>query len=567
MENLTTVSSDLFNKIRTRFSDVKIGDESGALTTEPTNARFFDVNFKINGAELGRVNIKIDEQSITVIYNTNMLDNQAESIKKEWYEFLRDIRQFARKNMLKFDTRDITKTNLEKRDYKYLSTTSGDPKMSESKMFGTSKTSYQDLGDAKIIVKHTQPVNYNVAAGRTQHIEAIYIESASGERFRYPHRHLNGARAMAMHVAHGGNVYDNIGGYISGLSEELSKLRQFKNYTKRNGVMAEALGDITAKVMERIDTVKHEVASLQKASYYSQFKESFSPFVQEEVPEDTVNQWVDALTIKTFNEELKTVFPYIYKLVAEKSSLSYDDLVSETQELVDIEETSEDSTEFNHLADFEQHLEDIATFEYDESDEWDRPNDTVIDPRSAIQYLNQLKSGTDLMDLIDASPELGKLAMEIAEQFGLNPSRDMDEIEEVLISTLRDASAEEQYPDDYENEGASNSAEQSSSPITQEVIEFITSMYDSESGSFPRGEEGVKIACEKKFGEQAGQFANFVVEKLASRNESLPGAIIGSALGSVASTAADSLMNQQEEQSSEMSDADKLARIKSLAGM
>jgi hypothetical protein len=42
MKDLTTISSDLFNKIRSRFSDIKIGDEKGALTTDPTHARFFD---------------------------------------------------------------------------------------------------------------------------------------------------------------------------------------------------------------------------------------------------------------------------------------------------------------------------------------------------------------------------------------------------------------------------------------------------------------------------------------------------------------------------------------------
>jgi hypothetical protein len=58
--------------------------------------------------------------------------------------------------------------------------------------------------------------------------------------------------------------------------------------------------------------------------------------------------------------------------------------------------------------------------------------------------------------------------------------------------------------------------------IPQEVVEFIASMYDRNTGTFPRGEEGVKIACEKKFGQQAGQFANYVVEKLSMKGEGAP---------------------------------------------
>jgi len=75
MKDLSTISTDLFNKIRSQFSDIKIGDENGALTDEEDKARFFDFNFKIGSEVLGRVNIKLDQKSLTVIYTADMLDN------------------------------------------------------------------------------------------------------------------------------------------------------------------------------------------------------------------------------------------------------------------------------------------------------------------------------------------------------------------------------------------------------------------------------------------------------------------------------------------------------------
>ena len=48
----------------------------------------------------------------------------------------------------------------------------------------------------------------------------------------------------------------------------------------------------------------------------------------------------------------------------------------------------------------------------------------------------------------------------------------------------------------------------------QEVVEFIKSMYDENTGQFPKGEEGVKIAVEKEFGEDAGQIAERVMAEL-----------------------------------------------------
>jgi len=441
MKDLTTISTDLFNKVRSRFSNVKLGDQAGVVITDPARARFFDLDFTHEGASLGHVNIKVDDKSLTVIYSESMVEGQHLDAKNDWYKFLKELRMFAKSNMLNFDTRDITKTNLDKRDYEYLAQENGDIKMSESKLWGTSKTSFQDMGEAKIIVKHSQPVNYAIPAGRTMHIDSIYIENAAGERFRYPHRHLNGARAMATHVANGGTVYDAIGTHISSLSEELSKLRQFKNYTQRNGLQ-EALSDISDLVLTRISDIKEQISKLQRQSYYAEFAESFKPSRNLPIPEETVNTWVDALTIRTFNEELKSVFPFIYRLVDQPQALGYEDLVGEGKsdycDACDRPKKEcvcddEDLEEHNHLADFESHLDDVSTFEY---------------------------------DMPQQQPQ--------------------------------------QAPD------------------ARQVVEFIMSMYDQEQGTFPKGEEGVKIAVEKRFGDHAGQFASQVVERLSAKEQTQP---------------------------------------------
>ena len=484
MKDLNTISTDLFNKVRSRFSNVSMGNKDGEKTSNPEEARFFDVTYSVANKDLGRINLKIDDTSLTVIYDESMTDGIGADDKDNWFNFLKELRQFSRMNRLRFDTRDIAKSNLEKRDYAYLAQKNGEENMSESKLFGTSKTSYQDVGEAKIIVKHSAPVNYANPAGRTQRIESIYIESSSGERFRYPTKHLNGARAMAVHVANGGNPYDGIGGYITGLSEEASKLRQFKNYTQRgNGSIAEAMGDISQRVMERIDAVKQEIHSLQKQGYYESFRESFAPATAQEVPEDMINSWVDALTVKTFNEELKGVFPYIYKLVSEKreGELGYEDLVAE----------------------------DAACEVCNES------------PCACEEEDGEVAEHSMFKEFEDQVNQSGKLEHEQA---------------------------------------------QPQQGITQEVMEFITSMYDAQSGTFPRGEEGVKIACEKKFGEQAGNFAHYVVEKLsgavaggiagAAITKTPQGAMAGAELGS---TAQDMIAGQDQ------AGADPLARIRELA--
>jgi len=335
MKNLSYVASNLFNKIRGRFSDVTIGDEEGTVTNIPEEARYFDFGYIVDGIDLGKVSVNISEDTgLTVIMSQDFASEQTEDIQKNWYSFLKELRLFAKKNMMNFDVRDINKNNLTKRDYSFLATKpSGDETMAESKMYGTNKTSYQRIGNARLAIKHVAPINVESATGRTQKINAIYIESPTGERFKYPYKHLSGARAMAVHVSEGGNAYDDFGKYISGLSEEISKLRRFSQYINRSSVVAEGLADYTGIVKERVATIKKEIQNLQKPSYYAEAVSSYTAPDVQEVPEDVAENWIDQLTIKQFNEELKDVFPYIYKLVSEATKateLGPDDIIDES---------------------------------------------------------------------------------------------------------------------------------------------------------------------------------------------------------------------------------------------
>jgi len=330
MKKLEIIADELFNKIRGRYPKVTLGDSESTIVNDPSSARFFE--FEV--APDRKVNITLDEEALTMLFNNNLFSEDESIQRKGWFGFMKELRQFARKRMLTFDTRDITKSNLDKRDFAYLSKEkSGDKQMSESKMYGTSQTSYQNVGNARLVVKHSEPIGET--GNRNSKINAIYIESGQGEKFKYPFKHMNGARAAATHVSEGGNLYDDIGKHIVSLSEELSKLRKFKTYMNRSNVMAEGLGGYLDVVNTRIDTVKETVAKLQRPNYYKTFVENFAPNTTEDVPEDIQTDWIDQLTIKQFNEELKGVFPYIYKLVSEANAvkeLGPEDLLGEAED-------------------------------------------------------------------------------------------------------------------------------------------------------------------------------------------------------------------------------------------
>lgn len=318
MQNLNVIATELFNKIRGRFPTVTLGDEESNVTSEPEQARYFDFDFVSEGRPVGKISVSLDGTHLAVVYGKDLMTNENEITKGKWYDFLKELRMFAKKRMMSFDTRDITKSNLDTRDYKFLAKNrSGDQTMSESKLYGTSTRSYQNIGTSRLVLRHSQPVNPELSSSRSQHVESIYIESNDGERFKYPFKHINGARAMARHVSEGGKPFDDFGQHITGLSEELYKLRKFKSYMGRSSVMAESLADYMGIVNERIQTVKKTVERLQKETHYAEAVDGFEKPVFEEVPNDVRENWIDELTIKQFNEELADVFPYIYNLVKE----------------------------------------------------------------------------------------------------------------------------------------------------------------------------------------------------------------------------------------------------------
>jgi hypothetical protein len=594
-KNLSVIASELFDKIRTQFPNLKLGDENSETTNEPEDARFFEFDYKHKGQVLGRISVSLSEDDgLVVIYSNDVVGDKNDYVKKQFFGFLKELREFAKQHLLTFDTRDIAKSNLEKRDYEHLSkTNSGESTMSESKLFGTSMTSYQNLGNAKLIVKHSAPINAENPAGRAQRIQSIYVENLDGERFKYPHRHLNGARALAQHVGAGGTPYDSIGKYVIGLSEELGKLRMFKHYVERNDTISEAMGSVTSKVMERIDSIKKEIHSLQNANNYKTFAESFTEYESVDIPETIMNDWIDRLTVRSFNEELKNVFPYIFKLVDEADipvkEISADDLVEDSEE----QDSNEIATEVPEVLEYESILNKIVEgtdlFGDDNQDLIAQLNELLAEPIpvgvDGTNATESLKGIIDDDELLEVFKELGDVAPDSDIRSILKDYitiKDQEHGTDVLsqLEFVDDAQPEpELEPAPVEEPVAAEpaapvepvAAEPAAAPVppmaeglikaiekakkagategtviriggkemtlgeavakagmkvedvfgnkANELVEFVKSMYNSEEGNFPKGETGVIIACEKKFGERSVPMAKKVVEKLTSLGE------------------------------------------------
>lgn len=414
--NLNRVASDLVDEKLGEFPNLVIKDRDNkpiptTMDDQTENARIFDFKFVRDGVDFGPVTVTIsDNDGLQIKTYSDPVQGKTDEEQDVWYEFVKSMSEFATDHVLKFKgPKVVTKKITPKSEV-------GESKMTESRLVGTSKTSYQDLGEATLIVKHSKPVNYNAANGRTQHIESIYIENALGERFRYPLKHLNGARALASHIIEGGTPYDDIGQYIIGLSEELGKLRMFKGYVTRSPMVAEAMGSVTSRVIERMEGIKKELSQLQNRKHYVEWAESFSRRDSKEIPEDMAAEWIDRLTIKSFNEDLKSVFPYLFNIIEESDlpvkELDAQDLLdsmSQVQELVDPER------EIRELADLENFVDNIVREDKDsgifsqdslrQSEAIEKLNKLIQDNMDAVVGL-QGENGKSLVDQLIPDNEL-----------------------------------------------------------------------------------------------------------------------------------------------------------------
>ena len=617
MDATNNIATDLFYKIRSRFKGLKLGNELGAITINPEEARFFDFDYMEGETAVGHVSISLAEQnSIKVYFSTGITESMDPLQKDNWYGFLKELRVFAKRRLMSFDTRDIAKDNLDRRDYEFL-TQHNQPKqqpntviqpvgesiMSESQLYGSKTMSYQKLMDTRLIIKHSQTLADDMQPGaRSRNISALFVENQDGERFKYPFIHLSGARAMQRHVANGGVPYDDIGKSIINMSEQIAQLKSFNNYVVRNDLMNFETNDVVERSQQQLNMMREQLSRLAKQSHYDVYKETFQPQEALEVPQEVVEDYTEKFTVKNFKEDIKSVFPVLYRLMKE-SELGYDDIVAMTNteepttEDFDLEEND---NEFDRFESWVMGLGEDSPIQSQEPEEQATAVQALqelvaqafpvgVDGSNAVESLKGIIEDPQLEKQIQTQaaqdPEmdarglvqqwLSLYAPEVLEQLdfgdfdpnataepeGEAPATDQGGDITAPEAPAAEVPAEEPVPqesangpnksdvpaylrkqkggDDWKVDTKDVEDEKTKSPTSsaglarrkkelgmegqqqgiQELAEFIHSFYDRDSGTFPKGPEGVCTMVGKKFGEQAEMVARKMVERMAPQQQ------------------------------------------------
>ena len=346
MKPIEIIASDLFDKVRSRFTNLQMGDESGSVTADPAAARFFDFDFAVEGVNLGRVSISINETgNLKVYYSQGITENTDGITQTMWYDFLKEMRFFAKRRLLRFDTRDISKGNLDKTDFQYLAQNGNkDPNMNESALTGSSRTSHRKLENTDLIIRHSEPIDPDQKGARSRKIKNLFIQNSEGERFKFPFTYLPGARAMQRHVANGGYPHDAGGKHIVKCCEEILKLSDFGRKVKHSTLNDNAHG-IIERAGQKLKSLRHHMECMGKQGYYESWAEGFNGDEENviEMDDATMESYKDAFTVNKFDEALSDVFPLLHAIMQEAGEIDLDDVMTEAQdEDIEVAETDED---------------------------------------------------------------------------------------------------------------------------------------------------------------------------------------------------------------------------------
>lgn len=310
--NYSSVAEKIFRVLKGSGYDLKMYDNNeGSEVADPQQARFFyvqDPNLMVN-LDDKNAEIKMHKGPTNIVQVQKTLDL---------------LKNLSKTNLLDFDLREFGK-EIKPKNYSFrLNTnTMSDNIQTEglSAPIGTPKTSSQHLEGAKLLIKHRKPVNEEVPGSRSRNIKALYVENADGERFKYPFIHLNGARAMTRHVQAGGTPYDEVGQSITGMSEQLSKIREVLNVMRRSPAVQEQAGTVMSNLLARQDRLRETVKRLTTAEGYRTYAETYTVPVKKEFAQEVLNSMKEKFTVTNVDNRIEELLPFITEVNDEENTL------------------------------------------------------------------------------------------------------------------------------------------------------------------------------------------------------------------------------------------------------
>lgn len=144
-------------------------------------------------------------------------------------------------------------------------------------LYGTSRSSYLRLENARMIVRHAAKVDENVPGARGRNVESIFIENAAGERMLFPTTQLAPARALTAHIDMGGSWSDTVGQRIVEMAKDYAALGACSRHVRSLG---EAAGEdaeaVRVECRQTISEMRRVFERLCRRTTYTETAEALA---------------------------------------------------------------------------------------------------------------------------------------------------------------------------------------------------------------------------------------------------------------------------------------------------
>ena len=375
-----TPSTELYNLLVTRDFEPEILDIGGKAVSDPAQAEMFNFDWKTANKNYGTVVVLLgSDQDLQVYYSDNLGRGMDSGDKTEWYQFLRQLKNFATRNMLTFDLKNLNRLKYTMQSMSAI----------QESYYGTRRVSYSDQPKkTRLVIKHSRPLGEGEA--RYRYVESLFVETDAGERFKLPFTKLVGGRAMARHIAEGGTPYDDFGRYISELVNEMNILSRFVRSVKNKDYEGESAATVETAIRHYSD-LKAKAKRMISQRGYQQVREQYKPD-QSEVGEQQLENLRSMFIEQSLDSRIEEALPIIARLTQPQEK--------PMRELEEFETWAESITEVT------QAMPD-TTIEIDQLRQlMNKALPVGPDATNAVEQLYDLVSDDELFD------QLGKLAQQ-----------------------------------------------------------------------------------------------------------------------------------------------------------
>ena len=242
--------------------------ESGQI--DVSQADMFSFDYKTENQNYGTVVLLLSpDNALEVYFGDNLGRTMEGDDKREWYQFLEQLKNFSTRNRMEFKLENLSRL-------KY--TMQGIAAIKEGLFegyYGKKNVSYSDSPKkVRLMIKHNRELGEDEARYRA--IESLFIETPDGERFKLPFKNLLGGKVMATHVSAGGNPYDAFGQHITEMISEMSTLAKFIR-ASRNRKFSGDTDELVNAAVRHYSDLKAKAKRMIGNRGYTIEKESYDP--------------------------------------------------------------------------------------------------------------------------------------------------------------------------------------------------------------------------------------------------------------------------------------------------